>query len=140
MNRALSHITLHAANVWGTVEWYEKVFGLTCTYLAPDGSYAELSAGGVTLGIASHQFAQETQVRCRRNSLLEDPPGVHLCFTTADVPAQYQLALDHGGVPLQPPGRRPWGRLEASIRDPNGIVISLLAPSEQPGAGKFNEA
>jgi hypothetical protein len=30
--------------------------------------------------------------------------------------------------------RRPWGRLEACVRDPNGILLTLVADADPTGA------
>jgi uncharacterized glyoxalase superfamily protein PhnB len=64
--------------------------------------------------------------------LLEEPCGVHLCFTTDDVALLYKFALSQGAVSIMGPTLQPWGQEEAWIRDLNGILVSIVSsPSSQ---------
>jgi uncharacterized glyoxalase superfamily protein PhnB len=127
MKTTFSHTVIHVGNVVHSVEWYGHVFGLARTYLAPDGSYAELDTGGAMLSLCSNQLARKTYPTFQRNSLLEEPCGVHLCFTTDDVTLLYKYALSQGAVPIQGPTIKPWGQEEAWIRDLNGVPVAILS-------------
>jgi len=127
MKTTFSHTVIHVGNVVHSVEWYEHVFGLGRTYLAPDGSYAEMDTGGVTLALCSNQLARKTYPTFQRNSLLEEPCGVHLCFTTDDVALLYKFALSQGAAPIQGPTIKPWGQEEAWIRDLNGVLVAIVS-------------
>jgi uncharacterized glyoxalase superfamily protein PhnB len=133
MKTRFSHTVIHVGNVVHSVEWYENVFGLGCKYVAPDGSYAEMETGGVILALSSYQLARKTYSTFQRNSLLEEPCGVHLSFTTDDVALLYKFALSQGAVPILGPTLKPWGQEEAWIRDLNGVLVAIVS-SPQPNA------
>jgi catechol 2,3-dioxygenase-like lactoylglutathione lyase family enzyme len=127
MKTRFSHTVIHVGNVVHSVEWYEHVFGLVRKYLAPDGSYAEMDTGGVILALSSNQLARKTYPTFQRNSLLEEPCGAHLCFTSDDVALLYKFALSQGAVPVQGPTIKPWGQEEAWIRDLNGVLVAIMS-------------
>jgi uncharacterized glyoxalase superfamily protein PhnB len=127
MKTRFSHTVIHVGNVIHSIEWYEHVFGLGRKYVAPDGSYAELDTGGVMLTLCSNQLARKTYPAFQRNSLLEEPCGVHLCFTTDDVALLYKFALSQGAVSIMAPTLQPWGQQEAWIRDLNGMLVSIVS-------------
>jgi catechol 2,3-dioxygenase-like lactoylglutathione lyase family enzyme len=127
-------ITLHVASVWKTVSWYEEMFGLHPHFLAPDGSYAELATPGAVLAFSSNELEAHLLPSFRRNTLLdEQPPGLHLTFAAPDLGAIYAKALQQGASAVHQPVRRPWGRLEACVRDPNGILLTLVADADLDG-------
>ena len=123
-------LTLHVPNVWQTCQWYQLVFGLLPRYAAPDGSYAELHTGDKTLAFASEALERRTFPVFRTNSFLEEPPGLHLSFLALDIEETFARALRHGAVEVARPGFRPWGRIEAAFRDPNGLLINLVSNPE----------
>ena len=126
MKPVFSNITLYVSNVWFTVEWYRKVFGLVPTLLNPAGHDNQLHAEGMQLVIVAAAQAQLLIPRFQSNSFLFDPPGLHLTFATVDVEALYQAALAHGGVGVAEPAPNENGLLQAGLRDINGVLISLV--------------
>jgi len=128
MTTCLHYLTIHVDSVAQTAEWYRRVFNLPVRYLAPDGTYCELDTGvGLTLCFSANAWVRQSFPQFRLNSFLEDAPGFHLAFATDDVFASYNLALEYGAIGLSPPERRPWGRVEASLRDLNGILLNITA-------------
>jgi catechol 2,3-dioxygenase-like lactoylglutathione lyase family enzyme len=134
MKTRFSHTVIHVGNVVQSVEWYENVFGLGRKYLAPDGSYAEMETGNVILSLCSYQLARKTYPTFHRNSMLEEPCGLHLCFTTDDVTLLYKYALSQGAVPVLGPTLKPWGQEEAWIRDLNGVLVAILSSPKRNAA------
>ncbi len=124
MTVLLDAVAIHVANVWQTCEWYRQVFGLAAT-VAPDAQWARLSVDGQQLAFVAHE-AQEVLLGPRRlNSFLYDPPGFHLRIVAADVAEVFASAVAQGAIvvfDLAPDAR---GRLTASLRDLNGILIYL---------------
>lgn len=130
MKTRFSHTVIHVGNVVQSVEWYQNVFGLQFSYVAPDGSYAEMATGEVILSLSSNRLERKTYPNFRRNSLLDEPCGVHLSFTTDDVESLYKFALSQGAVGILAHTLKPWGQEEAWIRDLNGILVSIVSKPE----------
>jgi catechol 2,3-dioxygenase-like lactoylglutathione lyase family enzyme len=105
MSCLFAAVTLHVANVWKTVRWYEDVFGLAPRFLAPDGSYAELATPGVVLALSPNELEARLLPGFRRNTLLDDePPGLHLTLASPNLADTYARALQHGALAIHKPG------------------------------------
>ena len=125
------HVVIHVPNVWQTSEWYQQVFGFSAD-VSSDVAFAHLSAGSYQLTFAAHTAQQFSLGPRRLNSFLADPPALHLAMTTANVQALFSRALAHGAVPVVEPGPDGTGRLAATLRDLNGILIRLISPKSEP--------
>ena len=125
---SLAYVTIHVGNVFQTAEWYRRVFGLSIRYVAPDGSYCELDTGsGLTVCFSANEWVRQSFPQFRLNSFLDDAPGFHLAFVTDDVQQLFDQAVGYGAIALSDPLLRPWGRVEASLRDLNGVLLNLVA-------------
>lgn len=126
----LRRLTIHVPNVWQTYEWYRQVFGLTAD-LASDATSARFAVPGHLLTFVAHQAQEEAFGTRRLNSFLSDPPALHLTIATADVAALFAHALAHGAVAVLDPLPEAAGRIVASLRDLNGILIQLVEDKEK---------
>ncbi len=131
MTASLAYVTIHVSNVYRTAMWYQDVFGLSVKYMAADETYCELALDGLTICFSANEWVRQSFPQFRLNSFLDDAPGFHLAFFTDDLPSLYLQALDNGAIALSQPERRPWGRVEASFRDLNGVLINLIAAAPQ---------
>jgi hypothetical protein len=97
-----------------------------------------METGNVILSLCSYQLARKTYPTFHRNSMLEEPCGLHLCFTTDDVTLLYKYALSQGAVPVLGPTLKPWGQEEAWIRDLNGVLVAILSSPKRNAAPDSN--
>ncbi len=63
-----------------------------------------------------------------------DAPSFEIAFTTADVAAAVQRAVDAGARLVQAPQQMPWGQTVAYVADINGALVELCTPVAPPVA------
>ena len=124
MVATLRYFTIHVPNVWQTCEWYRHVFGFLST-ISADASAARLDVPGQRVVFAAHDVPEAAFGPRRLNSFLHDAPALHLEIATPDVRALFDHALAHGAVPVREPLPDETGRLTATLRDLNGVLILL---------------
>lgn len=115
-----------------TVEFYERAFGLQRRLIrenGPMGLYAEMETGATTLAIADTKEARALFPDGFRPHDPNDVPGAfQISFVTPDVAETYTNALAAGATGLQEPQTQPWGQIIARVRDPNGVLVSVVSP------------
>ncbi|GAA4331133.1 VOC family protein [Flaviaesturariibacter amylovorans] len=124
-----AYTILYVPDVAAAIDFYERAFGLPCTFIAPDGSYGELSTGATTLSFASESLAESNLpggFTVARPS--EKPYAVEIGFATDDVPATVATAIAAGATLLAEPNTKPWGQVVAYVRDPNGFLVEVCTP------------
>lgn len=61
------------------------------------------------------------------------PVGVQLWLQVADAAAACRELEDHGVAIAEPPERKPWGLIEATIHDPDGLPLVIVeTPLDHP--------
>lgn len=63
----------------------------------------------------------------QENNLNNKPAGVEIGFTTDDVDAAFNRALQAGAVSLVVPKQKPWGQKVGYVRDLDGILIEIAS-------------
>ena len=119
-----------------TVEFYERAFGLRRRFLAengPMGLYAELDTGETTLAVADTREARALFPEGYRGHDPAEPPSAfQVSFITDDVAEAYARALRTGATSQAEPREQPWGQTVARVRDPNGVLVSLVTAPPRP--------
>jgi lactoylglutathione lyase len=106
-----------------SLEFYEKIFGLTRKFVTPGNEYGELNTGSTTLAFATKQ------VSMMKNSLEDNKcNSVVLSFKSDDVDGDFELALTNGATKVSPPEKKPWGQTSAAVRDINGVLVEIGTP------------
>jgi uncharacterized glyoxalase superfamily protein PhnB len=120
---------LYVEDVSASLDFYERAFGQSRTFLHESGQYGELSTGATALAFASHELAELNLPDVYRAA---DPAAAattfEICFVTDDVQAGYKLALEGGAEAVSPPQTKPWGQDVAYVRDPDGNLVELASP------------
>ena len=118
-------VMVYVRDVLASLEFYEAALQVDRRHFDEDGSYGEVESGDVRIGfVAEWHAAANLRAPFRRNELRDDPAGFQLYATVGDVDAVYARALEAGGVPVEPPAEKPWGR-RAIVRDPDGILFEI---------------
>jgi catechol 2,3-dioxygenase-like lactoylglutathione lyase family enzyme len=120
---------LYVGDVAGSVDFYERAFGLERRLLHESGRYAELETGATALAFAARDLAAENVP----GVLLagepdESPPRFEVCFVTEDVAGAFERAVQAGAAPVSAPRTRPWQQDVAYVRDPDGTLVELANP------------
>ena len=96
---SFGYTILYIADVQKSLEFYQNIFELPLKFCTPENDYAELITGTTTLALGKHSLIQ--------NALFDDYEasaphkksfGIEIGFTTDDVDALYQKALEHGAL------------------------------------------
>ena len=113
-----------------TVEFYEKAFGLKRRTLQDMGhfTWAEMETGDTTLAFSSTSEAQTLFPHGFQPHDSAQPPALtQISFVTPDVATAYVRSIVAGAKGLHEPKKQPWGQTIARVRDPNGVLISLVS-------------
>jgi lactoylglutathione lyase len=120
---------VYVDDVSGTVDFYERAFGLRRKFVSDDGLYGELDTGSTTLSISSYEMADtHLPAGVVRHDPDGKPAGVEIALVTDDVERRYQTALDEGATAVAKPEEKSWGQVVSWVRDPNGVLIEICSP------------
>ena len=112
-----------------TLGFYEKAFGFSRKFVAPEKDYGELITGETTLSFASLQMADSNlKAGYIANSLANKPFAMEIAFATEDVETVVKEAIDAGASLVAAPVKKPWGQTVAYVRDPDGFLIEICTP------------
>jgi lactoylglutathione lyase len=124
-----AYTILYVRDVPASVSFYEKAFGLSRRFAGPENNYAEMETGGTALAFVAADFVRPgLPGGFTPNDPAQPPAGIEIAFTTPDVPAAYQRAVQAGAHALAGPAAKPWGQVVAYVRDPDGVLIELATP------------
>lgn len=126
-----NYTILYVEDVQAALSFYEKAFGFHIKFITPDNSYGELSTGSTTLSFASKTLAKTNLKNGFIESNLKDKPfGIEIGFTTDNVEATVNTAVDAGATIVENPKTTSWGQVIAYVRDPAGFLIEICTPVE----------
>jgi lactoylglutathione lyase len=129
MEIEFAYTILYVQDVKKSIEFYEKAFGFSTKFIAPDNSYGELTTGGTTLSFASTKLANANLKEGFVESHLTNRPfGIEIGFTTKDVEATVKSSVKAGATIVAEPKTKPWGQVVAYVRDYDGFLIEICTP------------
>lgn len=122
MQRAF--VNLLCADVARTARFYEACFGLARQF---DSDWFVLfgsdDVAGFEFGLL--QRDHETVPEALRDA----PRGLVATFVVDDCETTFARALELGAEALEPPHDTPYGQRRALVRDPEGAVVDISAPT-----------
>jgi len=126
-----AYTILYVKDVSKTIDFYEKAFGFTRKFVAPDNSYGELSTGDTTLSFASVELANTNLKNGFIESDLNNKPfAIEIGFTTEDVEKTIKSAVAAGATIVENTKAKPWGQIVAYVRDPDGFLVEICTPMD----------
>lgn len=126
-----AYTILYVDSVIDTVEFYESAFGFSRKFATPEKEYGELISGETTIAFASIELGKSNFKKgFEKITRSEKPFGVELAFTTENIDADFQKAIDAGAAPFEPLTEKPWGQKVGYVRDNNGFLIEICTPIE----------
>ncbi len=117
---------LYVEDVPQTIAFYEAAFGLQARFVHEAGDFGELETGATALAFSSLRLMTELGKNPQRASA--KAPSFEIAFTTPDVAAAVQRAVDAGALLVQAPEQMPWGQTVAYVADINGALVELCTP------------
>ncbi|MFN4120801.1 VOC family protein [Acidovorax sp.] len=123
---------LYVEDVPRTIAFYEAAFGFARRFVHEAGDYGELDTGATALAFSSLRLMSELGKNPQRASA--NAPSFEIAFTTPDVAAAVQRAVDAGARLVQAPEQMPWGQTVAYVADINGALVELCTPVAPPAA------
>jgi lactoylglutathione lyase len=126
-----AYTIVYVPNVERAIAFYRAAFGCEVQFVAPDGTYGELSTGDVTLAFATESLGEQNLPHgFLRHSPANPPFGTELAFVTDDVPATLAAAVDAGARVVAEPTVKPWGQTVGWVRDPDGVLVEIATHVE----------
>jgi uncharacterized glyoxalase superfamily protein PhnB len=124
-----AYTILYVQDVTKSIEFYENAFGFSRKFVSPENDYGELLVGETTLSFASISLAESNlKDGFIQSSLLYKPFGIEIGFTTENVEANIEKAINAGAILTEQPKTKPWGQVVAYIRDIDGFLIEICTP------------
>lgn len=134
----LGYTIFTVENVEDTVTFFTEAFGLKRRFVTPEGDYGELVTGGTTLAFVANELAHSNLDAAggfRELDPSTPPIAGSITLVTSDVGGVRAQAIARGATSYVAPIDKPWGQTVTSVRDPNGILIEIATPVENPGEG-----
>jgi len=120
---------VYVADVRAALDFYQRAFGFATRFVTDDAQFGALETGATTLAFARHDVATASLAgEYRPLSADTVPAGIEVGFTTDDVPAAFERAVNAGATALTAPAIKPWGQTVAYLRAPEGTLVELCTP------------
>ncbi len=129
MPRSLAYAILFVSDLAASVEFYRDVIGLPFRF--NNESYAEFATEGAKFSLYARSHLPELIGREAPAGRGAWPQG-EVAFLVDDPDAEHARLLQAGVEVLAPPTDRPWGERTLHVADPDGNVVELTRPREQP--------
>ena len=129
MTTKFGYTVVYVRDVEATINWYQQVFGIGLKFINPEKTYAELLTGDTTLVFANDNFQRQNYPGFTENKADKEPAGLNLSFITDNVGELFSKAITEGAIMIKNVETKPWGQIEGWLRDLNGILITIVSPS-----------
>lgn len=121
-----AYTILYVENVEQSLAFYNAAFGLTTRFLHESGAYGELETGATALAFSSRELMTSLGKHPQRAD--HQNPTFEIAFSTEDVQAAVERAVQAGARLVQAPEDMPWGQTVAYVADRDGYLVELCTP------------
>jgi lactoylglutathione lyase len=123
---------IYVKDVFATVEFYTKAFGLETGFVTPEADYGEVITGSTTLSFANLELGNSNIKSGFVKSTMDTKPfGIELAFVTENIEETWSQAISAGATVLESIETKVWGQQVGYLRDPNGFLLEICTPMEQ---------
>ncbi|WP_288436298.1 VOC family protein [uncultured Chryseobacterium sp.] len=120
------YVILYVEDVEQSMNFYKNTFDTEIKFITPEKDYGELLTGETSLSFASVNLANSNIKKGFKTAKTEDKPfGIELAFTTDNVEALVEKALQNGAVLYEDIAVKPWGQKTAYVKDPSNYLIEI---------------
>jgi uncharacterized glyoxalase superfamily protein PhnB len=126
----LGWVIVYVPDVTAAIEFYERTFGLTRTFISKEGDFGELDTGATKLGFASEKLGAGALFDGGVQRPGERPFNVEVALIFEDPRVAFERAVENGASPLAEPEQKPWGQVVSYVRDPFGTLLELCSATE----------
>jgi lactoylglutathione lyase len=123
-----AYTVVYVDNVEASLSFFERAFGLARSFVSPGAEFGQLDTGTTALAFCDHATARESLGADYRRAADGAPLGMEVAFTTDDVAAAVDRAVQAGATLLKPATRMSWGQTVAYVRAPDGTLVELCTP------------
>lgn len=124
-----AYTIIYVPSVADSLMFFENAFGFTRRFLHESGDYGELDTGETTLAFACIGLGNINLpngfVAASASAL---PIGIEIAFTTKNIQADHNRAINVGATEIKPPEAKPWGQTVSYLRCPDGMLVELCTP------------
>jgi catechol 2,3-dioxygenase-like lactoylglutathione lyase family enzyme len=113
---------LYVPDVPAALDFYERAFGLTRSFLHESEDYGELATGETKLAFSSLDLMAQIGKKVAPSP---EAPAFEIAFETDDVAGGLKLAPDAGAALVQDVEHMPWGQTTAYVRAPEGTLVEI---------------
>lgn len=119
----------YVEDVSKTIAFYNNAFGFETKFITPEKDYAELISGETTIAFASLELGMKNiSAGITPLNKQEKPFATEWAFTSENIEADFQKALNNGAILAAPLTTKPWGQQVGYLRDLNGFLIEICTP------------
>ena len=123
---SVGYVILYVRDLEASVAFYRDLVGLS--FKLHDAGYAEFVSGETKFGLLERARASDLI----RREPTEGGPAGEVLFLVDDVDAEAERLRGLGVEFLSGPVDRPWGHRTLHLLDPDGFVVELAPPREDP--------
>jgi lactoylglutathione lyase len=126
-----SNTIVWVPDVKSSATFYNSVFGIKTRFQIDLGTHwwLEMDTGTTHLSFASEKQAEGIMKgRLHRNRRADSPAAIALTFRVKDMQAVLARATRAGATIIEGPTLQSWGSMEARVRDPDGLLVTIIAP------------
>jgi catechol 2,3-dioxygenase-like lactoylglutathione lyase family enzyme len=125
----LGHIIFYVPDVAATVDFYETAFGFQKHRDNRASGTVDMISGKMIISFLSEATAKALGHPFTPLRPDSPPPGIELILERVEVLPAYIRALLAGATPIEEPALNALGQMVAVVRDLNGVMVELCAPS-----------
>ncbi len=118
---------IYVDDVFKTMKFYEKAFGLKSGFFHESGQYGEMITGSTKLGFVQHETAGDHGFKYQKIKLSTKAPGIEIAFVARDVKKAFSKAVKAGAKSVAKPTAKPWGQVVSYVRDCNGVLVEICS-------------
>ncbi|MFP4844683.1 VOC family protein [Winogradskyella sp. PE311] len=124
-----AYTILYVEDVEKTITFYANAFGFQKKFLTPEADYGELISGETTIAFASYVLGNSNfKQGFKKITLTEKPNGIEMAFTSENIEADFEKAINAGAMEYESIIEKPWGQKVGYLRDINGFLIEICTP------------